>query len=155
MVPLSATFAAFAAVCLEEFGRRNGWLKEEAVPHEFIQSAKRLVGQAFARRVWLLRLWRWLEVLTAVFWFGFALLVMNCIWWLPLVALAYSVPAACLYGGPQLLSAPALAIMTRGTAAQAAFMLSLFKGLVSARTCGYNTVEAVALSDSNPPGVKS
>ena len=34
-------------------------------------------------------------------------------------------------------------------------MLSLFKGLVSARTCGYNTVEAIALSDFNPPGVKS
>ena len=128
VVPIAAASAAFAAVQLERLSakfmqrRDESQLQDENVPHKFLQSAKVLVGQAHAKRVWPLKLWRWLEVLTAILWFGFALLAMYWVWWLPLVVVIHVVPAARLYGIRRLLQAPALAIMTKGTAAQAVFM---------------------------------
>ena len=122
---ISAVSTALAGVCVERlmvrFLRSKGWLEEESVPDKFLESAKLLVGQAFARSVWLLRLWRWLEVLVAVFLLGPSLLFMHWVWWLPLVAFAYVVPAVCRFGIWKLVQAPVLTIFTQGAAAQAMF----------------------------------
>ena len=122
---ISAASTAVAAVYIErwmvQFLRRSGWLEEESVPDKFFQSARLLVGQAFASRVWLLRLWRWLEVLVAVFLLGPSLLLIHWVWWLPVVAFAYVVPATRHYGIRRLVQAPVLTIFTQGAAAQAMF----------------------------------
>ncbi|CAE7810951.1 unnamed protein product [Symbiodinium sp. CCMP2592] len=133
---ISATSTAFAVVGLEwltvRFMRNWGWLKEVSVPDEFEESAKLLVGQAFARRVWLLRLWRWLELLVAVVLLGPSLLLMYWVWWLPLVAFTYVVPAACRHGIRKLVQAPVLTIFAQGAAAQVIALLrtALFLGIL-------------------------
>ena len=126
VVLISAASAAFIVVGLEQLVTKlmrpsSARLKEEDAADEFLPGAKMLVGQAFAVRFWLLKLWRWLEVLVAMFWFGFALLLMHWMLWIPLVVFAYVFPAAMLYGVRTLLQTPALAIMTKGMAAQAIF----------------------------------
>ena len=139
VVLISTASAAFVVVGLEWLATKlmrpsSTQLKEEAAADEFLPGAKVLVGQAFAVRMWLLKLWRWLEVLVAMVWFGFALLMMHWMLWLSLVALSYVVPAAMLYGVRTLLQAPALVIMTKGTAAQAIFTLCVL-AVSSVLTC--------------------
>lgn len=135
---ISAASTAVAAVYIErwmvQFLRRSGWLEEESVPDKFFQSARLLVGQAFASRVWLLRLWRWLEVLVAVFLLGPSLLLIHWVWWLPVVAFAYVVPATRHYGIRRLVQAPVLTIFTQGAAAQviALFRTAVLFGILAA-----------------------
>ena len=129
VVTISAASAAFLAVCFEHLvhklmlRRSKTQLEEEIVVDDFLPGVKMLVGQAFSNHLWWLRLWRWLEVLVASFWLGFSFLIMGWHVWLPLVAVAYILPAAGLHGFRKLLSTPVLTIMTKGMAAQAIFML--------------------------------
>ena len=139
---VSAVSAAVVAIRLEILAAkwmqkrqsaRLGAPAEEAAQDPFEQGAKQLVSLAFAKNAWLLRLWRWLEVLVAILWLGFANLLVRWIWWLPVVLLCYVGPAARHYGVGSLLQAPAKAIMTNDTASQAQ--------LCSLSSCGFVTYE--------------
>ncbi|CAE7431500.1 unnamed protein product [Symbiodinium natans] len=139
---VSAVSAAVVAIRLEILAAK--WMQkrqsaqlgaptEEAAQDPFEDGAKQLVSLAFAKNAWLLRLWRWLEVLVAVLWLGFANLLVRWIWWLPVVLLCYVGPAARHYGVGSLLQAPAKAIMTRDTASQVAGFL---RTLILTCLCG-------------------
>ena len=132
---VSAVSAAVVAIRLETLAAK--WTKKRQsrrlAEDPFEQGAKQLVSLAFAKNAWLLRLWRWLEVLVAVLWLGFANLLVRWIWWLPVVLLCYVGPAARHYGVGSLLQAPAKAIMTKDTASQAQ--------LCSLSSCGFVTYE--------------
>ncbi|CAE7431557.1 unnamed protein product [Symbiodinium natans] len=139
---VSAVSAAVVAIRLEILAAkwmqkrqsaRLGAPAEEAAQDPFEQGAKQLVSLAFAKNAWLLRLWRWLEVLVAILWLGFANLLVRWIWWLPVVLLCYVGPAARHYGVGSLLQAPAKAIMTNDTASQVAGFL---RTLILTCLCG-------------------
>ncbi|CAE7301495.1 RIPK4 [Symbiodinium sp. CCMP2592] len=98
----------------------------------FQNGAMLLVSRAFSTHGTLWRLWCWLEVYTAIYLFGFALIVAYWAWWLPVVTLAYFIPAVRLRGLRALLRAPALAILSRGFPSQVIALLrtSVLMGIV-------------------------
>ena len=123
---ISAASAALAAVCLEhlisKLMQRPGQVQPRPSPEEerdvldpFLQGARLVVCQALAERTSFLRLWRWLESLIAVFWLGFALLLVRWVLWLPVVFFLYAVPAVRVHGVREVLKCPVLIILTTGT----------------------------------------
>ena len=128
LVPGSVILLAVVVVLLEQKLLQSGhhwasqWSSQQAQSEDpaenladpFLEGSKRLVGQAFSKQVVLLKLWRWLESYVAMLWSGFMLIVAYWIWWLPLVALLYFVPAARLHTPHALLRTPVLAIPSKG-----------------------------------------
>ena len=123
---ISAASAALAAVCLErlisklmqrprQVQPRPSPEEERDVSDQFLQGARLLVCQALAERTSFMRLWRWLESLIAVFWFGFALLLVRWVLWLPVVFFLYAVPAVSVHGVREVLKCPVLIILTKRT----------------------------------------
>ena len=124
---ISAASAALAAVCLEhlisKLMQRPGQVQPRPSPEEerdvsdpFLQGARLMVRQAFAgHSTSFLRLWRWLESLIAVFWLGFALLLVRWVLWLPVVFLLYAVPAVRVHGVREVLKCPVLIVLTKQT----------------------------------------
>ncbi|CAE7801375.1 secG [Symbiodinium sp. CCMP2456] len=131
--PGIAALAAFLAVRLEQltliFLRKRrqrisgGMHVFEEAQNPYEEGARVMVGRAFMRSRLLCRLWRWLEVLMAVFFFGFALLLMRPLGWLPLVSSFYFLPALKVFGMKKLLHDPSRAVFTTGLASQAAALL--------------------------------
>ncbi|CAE7647971.1 unnamed protein product [Symbiodinium sp. CCMP2592] len=118
----------------------------------FQNGAMLLVSRAFSTHGTLWRLWCWLEVYTAIYLFGFALIVAYWAWWLPVVTLAYFIPAVRLRGLRALLRAPALAILSRGFPSQVIALLrtSVLMGIVHFLTAIALQVQAIHGTIINP-----
>ena len=138
VVPTAAIAVAWAAVLFEEHFDRVFFLCKtyslparrtvqmdvsEVAEDPFLEGAKLLVAQASAKRLPLHRLWRWLESMVAVIWLGFLLAYAHWPWWLPLVTLAYALPAVGLHRTRKTLQAPVLALMSQGFAGELAALL--------------------------------
>ncbi|CAE7730766.1 RIPK4 [Symbiodinium sp. KB8] len=119
VIPGAALILAGTAVCLEHKSVRwyTQWRNSQRDDnHEqkdpFLQGARILVFRAFGSGTIIQKFWRWLESFTAVFFFGWSLLLMAPQWWLPVVGLAHLLPALFLHGIVALLRTPVLAVIT-------------------------------------------
>ena len=121
--PACSILVAVAAVLLEQLLAqfwRNRRPRAAHAQDPFMEGAKQLVRRAFVRCLAVKRLWRFIEVWSACNWFGTATITMNPMWWLPLVALLYCVPAAIIHGPQKVFRRPVLAIATTSLASQLA-----------------------------------
>ena len=123
LIPSIASIVAGAEVLLEQRLQSFRWRHREQRAEngeEFLEGATMLVARACGGSWLMLRkLWRWMEALVTVFFFGWALLFMNPQWWVPLVTLAHFLPAACLHGPREILRVPVRALVTTDLSSQA------------------------------------